>query len=75
MSAPETGPKRIVFYPFEGEQLSVNQVHARVPVLSAVTVRRYLQRGISTVHGMLSVKRQTARNGRGKPVKLNGGRV
>ena len=61
MSAPATGPKQKMLFQFEGEQLSVTQVHARVSALSPDTVRRYLHRGINTRQGMLTVQRRHSR--------------
>lgn len=70
-----TGPawaKKKILYPFEGEQLSVNEVQARVPALCADTVRRYLKRGINTKVGMLTVKPKRGRNGRGSAPRVRG---
>lgn len=72
MTNPTTGPKRKVLYTFEGEQLSLTEVHARCSALCADTVRRYLKRGINTRQGMLTVQAKRGRNGRGKPPRLRG---
>ena len=45
---------RSITYPFEGEQLTVAQIHALVPALSPSCIRNHLAAGRNTRQAMLS---------------------
>jgi hypothetical protein len=41
-------------YDFDGQQMTVPQIHERVPAISEATVRRMLKRGLRTSSAMLA---------------------
>lgn len=53
-------------YLFDGELLTVREIHARVPALSVQTVRNHLKCGRATSVAMLSFSSEAVRTSNGK---------
>lgn len=58
--------KRAQIFSFDGELLTVKQIHARVPALSLQTVRNHLKCGRMTSVAMLTFSTEAVRTANGK---------
>lgn len=58
--------KRAQIFCFDGEDLTVKQIHARVPALSLQTVRNHLKCGRLTTAAMLTFSTEAVRTANGK---------
>lgn len=58
--------KAVATFEFEGEQLTVTQIRARVPALGDATIRRYLAAGRNTRAAMLGVSVSAGRAASGR---------
>lgn len=58
--------KKAEIFNFDGEDLTVKQIHARVPALSLQTVRNHLRCGRLTSIAMLTFSTEAVRTANGK---------
>ena len=77
-AASQSSAPRGAAYEFEGQMLTIAQIHAIVPAISHSCIRNHLKNGRNTRHAMLnfSVAAVSARGGRiaARRVKMGPGR-